>query len=359
MTDPKIRLGIIGANVTSGWGPRAHLPAILGLPEFELTAVCTAHRETSEASQKQFGAVHAFHDYREMISHPDVDVVAVVVKVPQHHEMTMAALNAGKHVFTEWPLGANLEEAQEMSDLARAKGVHTMVGMQRRCSPLYLRLKELVDDGYIGKVLSCNLKQIGSGVQTRTSDRTWQKDASLGANTLTIAFGHAIDALGMCVGELAEVSAIINTQVKQWYERDTDKYVEVTSPDNILVAGTLESGAVLSAHVAVQPYHGSGQHLEIYGSEGTLVVDRGESRLLGTKAGQKELEEIAIPDRLTWIPDDIPQGPAFNVAQMYRRFGQAIRSGEHIAPNFDSALARHRLIAAIETSSKEGVRQKM
>ena len=359
MADPKIRVGIIGANVTYGWGPRAHLPAILGLPEFELTAVCTAHRETSEASQKKFGAINAFHDYREMISHPDIDIVAVVVKVPQHHEMTMAALNAGKHVFTEWPLGANLEEAQEMADLARAKRVHTMVGMQRRCSPLYLRLKELIDDGYVGTILSCSLKQIGSGVQTRTSDRTWQKDASLGANTLTIAFGHAVDALIMCVGELSEVSAVISTQVKQWYEGDTGKYVDVTSPDNILVSGTLKNGAVLSAHVAVQPYHGSGQHLEIYGTKGTLVVDHGETRLLGAKSGQKELEEIAIPDRLTWIPSDVPQGPPFNVAQMYRRFGEAIISGERVPPDFDSALARHRLINAIEKSSREGIRQKI
>ena len=54
---------------------------------------------------------------------------SVVVRVPFHHEMSMAALNAGKHVFTEWPLGANLAEAQDMAGLARAKGVHTLAGL--------------------------------------------------------------------------------------------------------------------------------------------------------------------------------------------------------------------------------------
>ena len=68
------------------------------------------------------GAIHgglAFHDHQEMVRHPDIDVVSVVIRVPFHYEMTMAALNAGKHVFTEWPLGANLAEAEEMAELAR------------------------------------------------------------------------------------------------------------------------------------------------------------------------------------------------------------------------------------------------
>ena len=136
MSEQRIRVGVIGANVSYGWGLRAHLPAILALPEFELAAVCTSRPETAAASQEKFGARLAFHDYREMVECADVDLVAVVVRVPHHYEMTMAALNAGKHVFTEWPLGANLAQAREMADLAREKGVRTLAGMQRRCSPL-------------------------------------------------------------------------------------------------------------------------------------------------------------------------------------------------------------------------------
>ena len=359
MAEQKIRVGIIGANVSYGWGPRAHLPAVLALPEFELTAVCTAHAETAAASKEKFGASMAFHNYQEMVSHPDIDVVAVVVKVPQHHEMTMAALNAGKHVFTEWPLGANLSEAQEMADLARAKGLHTMAGMQRRCAPIYLRLKELIEEGYVGEVLSCHMSQMGSGVQTRTSDRTWQRDAALGANTLTIAFGHAMDALNMCVGEITEVSAVVSTQIPRWYESDTNRYVDVTSPDNVLLGGKLSNGAVVSAHVAVQPTHGSGQRLEIYGSEGTLAIEGGDRRLMGGKTGDTALQELPIPDRLTWVPDEVPQGPAFNVAQMYRRFGEAIRSGQRAEPDFDTALVRHQLIAAIQRASDRGTREQV
>lgn len=355
MLGDKIRVGIIGANVDYGWAPRSHLPAILALPEFDLTAVCTSHAETAAASKEKFGASLAFHDYQEMVRHPAIDLVSVVVRVPLHHEMTLAALDAGKHVFTEWPLGANLSEAEEMADLARTKGVQTMVGMQRRCSPIYLWLKELVEDGYVGEVLSCHLSQIGSGVLSRTSDRTWQRDVTLGANTLSIAFGHAIDALSMCVGELKDVSAVVSTQIPSWFESDTNRNVDVTSPDNILVSGKLANGAVISVHVATQPFHGSGQRLEVYGREGTLVVDGGDRRVLGGKMGDAVLQELSVPERLTWVPETVPHGAPFNVAQMYRRFGEAIRSGERAEPDFDTAVLRHRLLAAVQGASDLGV----
>ena len=153
------------------------------------------------------------------------------------------------------PLGANLKEAEELAALARKMNVRTMVGLQRRASPAYLRMRELVKEGYVGKVLSVNMTQMGSGVLTRTSDRTWQRDVTLGANTLTITFGHAMDALCMVAGELTEVSAVVSTQVPQWFETDTKKSVDVTSPDNIMLSGRLEGGAVVNVNVGVHPYH--------------------------------------------------------------------------------------------------------
>src|SRR4051794_16263667 len=98
----KIRVGIVGATVTpggSGWGANAHIPALHVLPDFELKAVCTAHEETATASATAFGAELAFHDFDEMIGHPDVDLVAVVVRVPGHHSLVMRALEAGKAVY--------------------------------------------------------------------------------------------------------------------------------------------------------------------------------------------------------------------------------------------------------------------
>ena len=124
---------------------------------------------------------------------------------------------------------------------ARKKNVRTMAGLRRRASPAYLYMRELIQQGYVGQVLAVNMMLMGSGVLTRPSDRTWQRDVTLGANTLTITFGHVLDAMCMVVGELTEVSAIVATQVPQWFETDTKKYVNVTSPDNIMVQGRLEA----------------------------------------------------------------------------------------------------------------------
>jgi len=203
----KIRLGIIGANIHRGWAPRAHLPAIVASPAFELTAVCTTRQESAEESRAKFRAKLAFDDWRKMLDHPDIDAVAVVLRVPAHYEPTMAALHAGKHVYTEWPLGRTTAEAQEMAELARARGVRNLVGLQARAAPALLYAKALVESGYVGAVMSCHVSRIQEGVLERTSDRSWQRDRDMGANTLTITCGHTIDALRFVVGDFSTVSA--------------------------------------------------------------------------------------------------------------------------------------------------------
>src|SRR5215204_7726213 len=191
----KIRLGFVGANVRSTWASQSHFPALLASPDVEMTAVCTTRPESAEEAREAFGAKLAFHDYREMAVSPEIDAVAVVVKVPEHYGPTVAALEAGKHVYTEWPLGRSTAEAEELAALARSKGLQTAVGLQSRVSPTLMYMKELIESGYLGQVLSCHVSCIRDGSLARPSGRTWQRDFSQGANTLTIANGHVIDAL--------------------------------------------------------------------------------------------------------------------------------------------------------------------
>lgn len=365
MAREKIRVGIIGANAHYGWSMRAHLPALLALPEYELTAVCTAHRETAEESAKHYGARLAFHDYEKMVEHPDIDLVSVSVRVPLHHDMVMAALEAGKHVYCEWPLGANLAEAEEMAALARLKGVRHMVGLQARCDPVLLRLQELLLENYIGEVLACNMTMFLPGLLQRGLDRAWMADREKGANTLTISTGHAVDALCFCAGEFQELSAWSTIQVPAWQTSEPGKTVEVTSPDNVLVSGVLTNGAVASVHVATVPWHGTGWRMEVYGREGTLVassqqmVQYAQIRLEGGLGKDRELKELSIPDRLSWVPGEVPQGAPFNVAQMYRRLGQAIREGGDVEPDFDLAVKRHVLLGTMQRSSDLGTKQRV
>src|SRR6185437_15508795 len=111
--------------------------------------------------------------------------------------------------------------------------------------------------------------------------RTWQRDAELGANTLTIANGHTVDAMRFVAGDFSRLSAVVATQAKQWLDTGTQTWLDVTSPDNVLISGRLANGAVASAHIAALPFAGSGYRMEIYGREGTLVANGEDSPQLG------------------------------------------------------------------------------
>ncbi len=360
-----LRVGLIGAG--GRWGPRAHVPALKGIPEAELHAVCTAHEHTAKAAAEKFGVTRAYGSDKALHADTEVEAVLVAVRVPAHYELTKNALEAGKHVFCEWPLGANTKEAEELAALARRKNLRTMVGMQRRASPAYLYMRELIEQGYVGQVLAVNMMLMGGGVLTRTSDRTWQRDATLGANTLTITFGHVLDAMCMVVGELAEVSAVVATQVPQWFETDTKKYVDVTSPDNVMIQGRLKNGAVVNACCGVHPYHGSGHRLEIYGKEGTLSMIGGgqggqelRRKIMGGRKDDKALQELPVPERFKRVPEALRNdGPAYDVGQMWVKFAEAIRNGSSSEPDFDDAVRRHRTLDAIARASETGQRQKI
>ena len=359
MSNDKIRVGLVGANAHYGWSRRAHIPALFALPEYELTAVCTAHAETAAESARYFGARLPFHDYNEMAAHPDIDVVAVSVRAPVHYSVVMAALRAGKHVFCEWPLGANLREAEEMAELAAKAKVHHMVGLQARGDPALLRLKELLAEGYVGEVLACNMTMFRPGILQWESTRAWMSDAKLGGNTLSIGTGHAIDVVCFCVGEFKEVSGQLSTQVPEWEITDTGERVNVTSPDNVLVNGVLTNGAIASVHVATIPWHGTGWRMEVYGREGTLVasstemVQYAEIGLKGAKSKDDGLKELAVPERLTWVPSKMPKGEPFNVGQLYRRLSDAVRGTGSSDPDFNLAVKNHRLLETIQRSSNE------
>src|ERR1700756_863783 len=98
-TSNKIRVGIVGANPHRGFASIAHIPALQALPEFEITAVCTTRQDSADAAARHFEAPLAFCDLAKFVQHPDVDLVTVSVKVPDHYRPVMAAIDAGKHVY--------------------------------------------------------------------------------------------------------------------------------------------------------------------------------------------------------------------------------------------------------------------
>jgi predicted dehydrogenase len=356
----KIRLGFVGANINSRWSSESHYPALAASADVELTAVCTTRTETAEAARQFLGAKLAFTDYNEMIASPEIDAVAVIVRVPWHEGPTRAAIEAGKHVYTEWPLSPTTAEAESLAALAKQRGVMTAIGLQSRVSPVLLFAKELVETGYVGKLLTCLVTVTRNSPSRRAS--TWQRDARHGSNSLTITGGHNIDALQFVAGDFARLSAQLSTQVKQWFDTTTNQLVDVTSPDDIILAGTLQNGAAASVHITQPPYASNGCSIQICGAEGVLLItgeissQRGPAlRLQGAQHGAA-LAVLDIPEKFSVVGKDFPKGDPYNVGQMYALFAQAIRTGKAPAqlPTFDNAVTLHRLIDKIREASDTG-----
>ncbi|HEY7542236.1 MAG TPA: Gfo/Idh/MocA family oxidoreductase [Methylomirabilota bacterium] len=357
----KIRVGIVGATVTQGgssWGQHAHVPALKALPSYELKAVCTAHEDTAKASAAAFGAERGFHRFSDMAAHPDVDLLIVCVRVPGHRELVMAGLQAGKPVFCEWPLGANLAEAEEMAGLARQRSLPTIVGLQARSDPAILYARDLIQQGYVGEVLTASLNTVAQAQLQRGPGRIWQGNRANGANTLTIAGGHAIDALCAVLGEFAELSARVSTRIPEWRTLEGKPY-PVDSPDCITLAGRMTSGAEVSVNVAAVPSNPSGNRLEIYGREGALVIRANGALSLGPNQmhggqGKGPMAAMPVPAKYRFVPESTPAGQPYNVAQAYARAAGALRAGSSFDVDFDLAVQRHKLIEAIERSSETG-----
>ncbi|MBL1094681.1 MULTISPECIES: Gfo/Idh/MocA family protein [Streptomyces] len=371
MERKRIRVGVIGAGPDRGWAARAHVPALLALPEYRITAVGTSRPESARAAARQFGAAHAFTDAGQLTGHPEVDLVVITVKVPAHAELVGAALAAGKHVYCEWPLARTSAEAEALATSARAAGVHHALGLQARYAPALAYARELVAEGRIGRVTSATVhaargKAPGGAIPAWAA---YTLDRDNGSGTLEVAGGHTLDALQYVLGDIGELSATLSVQRPVHTIAGTGETVEVTSPDHLLLNATLTSGAVVSAHVHDGKVTDARTRLEISGTEGDLVVvstgangpagiQIGELRLLGTGApGSGEYAELPIPERYLWASEMDSAAEGFHVAQLYARLARDLRTGARTVPDFDAGLRLHRLLDAIRLSAETGTRR--
>jgi predicted dehydrogenase len=363
MANGKIRVGIVGLSPNRGFASIAHVPALRALPDFEIAAVCTTRQESAEATAQHFGIPLAFSDPTELARHPDIDLVTVTVKVPDHLPPVMAALEAGKHVYCEWPLGRNTAEAREMLAAAERAGVRHAVGLQGQWSPTTNYVKQLVADGYVGRVLTASL--IGCAPNWGGSlDRSYQADFANGANLMTITGGHQIDALCYCLGEFRELNAFAVSQRDRIATEDSGE-VPLTAPDQLAVSGILDSGAVVSFQIRGGMARGTEFLFEIHGTDGDLVLasttggsmQRQELSLHGAQGKGAKLTELPIPATYRYVPAGTPANSPYNIAQLYAKLGESIRNGTKASPGFDASVRRHRLIDAIVEASKTGRKQ--
>jgi predicted dehydrogenase len=329
--------------------------------------VSTTHLETATATAAAFGIPLAFADDAELISHPDVDVVAVSVTVPEHDHLVRAALAAGKHVFCEWPLGLDLEQAADLAGLARARGVQHLVGLQGHHAPGAVFVRELIDSGAIGRPLTVSAVAAGGPAGRRMPQaNAYTADVTAGATILSISAGHLLATLARATGELREVSAVVARINTETTIIETGQVIPVTSPDQVVVAGRLDNDAVLSVSMqgGAAP-GGPGFEVRVVGTEATLTIRPAgpgggihitDWAISIARAGGSS-EDLPVPGRLSAVAGTAPAGPPRNVAVLYRELGRAIAGGEPATPDFDAAVRQHRLLDAIQRASDTGQRQ--
>jgi predicted dehydrogenase len=355
-----IRVGVVGANPTRGWGTAAHLPALRALDEYQIIAVATTRSDTARATAEAFGVPLAFSDFGELVVHPDVDVVAVTVKAPEHDAVIRAALDAGKHVFSEWPLGVDVEQAGRLAALAEQKGVAHVVGLQGYHAPGAVFVRELIGDGAIGTPLAVSVVTSGGPAGTRISaDHRYATDVAAGATVLSISAGHVLATLARAVGQPRSLSAVVAAVNREATVIETGETVVVNAPDQVALAGRLDNNAVVS--VAVQggaAPSGPGFDARIVGTEATLTVRPASPGgfhitdwAISIARQDGSDENLPVPDRLVPIPVSVPAGPPRNVAILYQVLAQRIRHGRPVTPDFADAADQHRLLEAIQQAS--------
>jgi predicted dehydrogenase len=349
-----LKLAFAGANPERGWARDAHIPAIRSLPGLSIHAVSARTKEGADAAAAAFGAALAFADSVAMARDPGADIVAVTVKVPEHRAIVLAALEAGKHVYCEWPLGRDVAEAEEMAAAAHRAGTHVAIGLQGANSIAVRHAARLVCEGVIGELQTLRVVSPTAGWGAVAPPHyAYLQDRRNGATLATIAGGHTLAMVEAVVGECTQVSAQCTIRQGSIEILGTGERVERTCPD----------------HMEIEARHASGckSTIEVVGGEdGQLVFElqgsKGSLEIRGAHPGGYQCAALEV---VTSLPSE-PQPPVrvtglsgnpVNVAELHRRFEEDIRTGRRTVPDFDAAVRLTRLLDAIELASDSGREQ--
>ncbi len=356
MKDEKIGVGLIG----TGFARSAQAPAFRVCEGAELVAVCSGQYENATAVAEEFDIPHACESYEQLLALEEVTLVVVSTPPFLHHPITLAAIDAGKHVICEKPMAMNAGQAREMAERAASRPNQlAIIDHELRFNPTWRRMKELVDGGFLGE-----LHHVGVTISTgfrHSSQRPWNwwSRKSAGGGLLGALGSHAIDAIRWMFGEIDAVCGTVATMVPQRKDpktgemkpNETDDYCSFLirfAPNN----GRVSHGVVLLSALYIS---GGKNQITAVGSNGTLVLDSDEV-LLGAMGYNHQFEDMSLADRareISVIPDNIWARSFYHLA---RETVQALREDRteiaHAAA-FADGLHCQEVIDAVLRSQEE------
>jgi predicted dehydrogenase len=369
----QLRVGVIGA---SWYSDLRHLPALRSHPHAQTVAICDIDCDRAEEMARKYDIRLVSSDYREVIDKGNLDALLVVTPDDTHHPITMAALDAGLHVLCEKPLAHNAQQAREMYEKAEAAGVKHMTFFTCRWPPHYRYLKELIDEGYVGRCFDCNITLLSGG--GRSGEYSWNYDRQHGNGMLSELGAHMFDLARWLVGDIARVSA----HLQMFLDRPGagGGVLDPTNDSAMLaiefVNGT--QGLIQLSALACIGTRGMDQRITLHGESGTLEAratfrgaeirgarasESGEleagdtfaiAELSGGRDGEEEFRLLPIPDR---ILAGVDEANPYHIISQFRGdylFIDSILEDRPISPSFYNGLKAQEVIDAAKESHKTG-----
>ncbi|KAF4805807.1 Dehydrogenase aclE [Colletotrichum siamense] len=341
--DP-IKVGFVGLSSQPAWSwsVAAHLPYFATTSNYKIVALQNSSTETAQKAARIHNLgedIAAYGDIQSTVSDPNIDLVAVCLKVPAHLPIIEAALKAGKAVFSEWPLARNVAEAEYLANLAAEQGARTLVGLQGRHDPSVLKARDMVAGGELGDILQTTMLFTSPWFGASfPADVVFATDIENGANLMSIS------------GILANNRPVVPLVDSEGKQQGT---IKTSSHDHCTVTGRLAGGGVATA-VCQGGMSAIDKNFfwEITDTKGTLVLEGPMGNIQGfqptvsfvkAEAGVK-LEKIEVEEA---------KGFSFNTGRAWEAFAG---EGEGAVPDFQDALLRHRMLEAIYRSSEKGTR---
>ncbi len=349
----KLRVGVIGG----GYG-RNHILAYQATDNVEVVAFCQRTRASAEKTAAEFGISNVFSDYRDLLALDGLDGVSIATPPHLHREIALAAFARGLNVLCEKPLALNGEEAEAMLAGALAARRAHMTAFNFRFIPAVRRMKELLDEGYVGKrIFHLDANWFTEGRMAPETPLGWrhQKETA-GFGVLGDTAVHLIDLVRMLVGDFVRVAAQATIFHKQ--RRLPDGALgDVTVEDSCMFLGELAGGTQASLHVSGVARGSLFQTIRIFGSDGALGLDidrKGPDWVIGKLSGARganaRFAPLPIPERLVEglnLSDPARVAGEFIFSHLTRRFAHAIRTGEEATPSFREGLEAQRVVDAV------------
>ena len=330
------------------------------LPRARFVALCTSRRESAEAAAKLFDFPRATTDFREVTEADDVDVVHIATPNRYHKDALLSAMAAGKHIYCEKPLVASLEEAREVeSALSAYRGIAQMV-LQNRFFPATLKARELVEEGFLGRILSFRGAYLHSGSADPEAPLKWKLSRrEAGGGVLFDLGSHLIDLSMHLAGDFAEVDCRTAVAFSERPALDGSGRVPVDAEDLALVVARTAGGALGTLEASKIATGALDElRLEIHGTRGAMRFNSMRPNWLEVYDAKRGEGWTALDTVNRFPPPAAPlPGPKFSIGWIrshcacLANFVQAIATGQPAEPSLAVGVRLHEVMDACYRSA--------